>query len=373
MAVKADYYKLLGLQHGASEQEVKDAVRKSMREWRKRTEASDLAVRQEAELKVALIEEARRVLADPSARQKYDHQIQLEGVASAPEAQSGRQSRDWIEQANHYLSIGDYHSAAYAAREATHQQGASAESWWIRSRANAGLERFEDALFEAQQSVALEERNAAYRFHLGSVAESLKRHDQAISEYRVAAQLDPSESKYPLAIASVLLDNNHTADAIKIIEPVYFANTQDRTANLYLGRALIQTATRVPVRRNSESYTVTSKLELDQMRELVGKAKSLACPPQELIPAIADMEKHLDELESKRFHMPFGGAKHKGAAMSAVYAIASIGVLLFLSMISVTAGSGRGFLMFLIFASSGIGLFFLTYVPYWKVNARLVG
>ena len=65
MAVKVDYYDVLGIPRTASDDEIKEGVKKQMRQWRKRTEASDLGVRQEAEMRVKQIEEARAILTDP--------------------------------------------------------------------------------------------------------------------------------------------------------------------------------------------------------------------------------------------------------------------------------------------------------------------
>ena len=72
MAVEVDYYAILGIGRTAQKEAVEAAVKKSMREWRKRTEAADLSVRQEAELKVKWIEEARATLLDESKRRAYD-------------------------------------------------------------------------------------------------------------------------------------------------------------------------------------------------------------------------------------------------------------------------------------------------------------
>ena len=68
MAVEVDYYAVIGVDRKADKAAIEAAVKKSMREWRKRTEAADLSVRQEAEVKVKLIEGARTTLLDPGKR-----------------------------------------------------------------------------------------------------------------------------------------------------------------------------------------------------------------------------------------------------------------------------------------------------------------
>ncbi|WP_159067551.1 J domain-containing protein [Gordonia iterans] len=371
MAVKVDYYKVLGIQMGATDEQITEAVRKVSREWRKRTESSDIAVRQEAELRVAQINEARAVLTDPQQRQAYDAQLQREGVEAPKAVDTTNHGGDWLKQANHFLGIGDYHSAAYAAREATQQMGNSAESWWIRSRANAGLERYEDAIYEAQQATNLETNNPTYHFHLGFVAENLGRYDQAIREYQVASTIDPTEATYQLSIGSILLDLGKPREALGVLEPVYARNPGDQTANFYLGMALIDCAEQIPSLRNEDSYVVAAQAELDEMRSYCDKAKTLQNPPPEVVQGVTQLDEYLARMGTKRFHVPFGQARYRGPVASAITACFIMFVLFLLGIVGASTGTGGGFLWFLICIGVGVGVFFLTWVPNWKVNSRL--
>ena len=61
--------------------------------------------------------------------------------------------------------------AARAAQEAASSADRTAELWSILGRANAGLGRFDDAVFEAQRALQLEPDNLEYRYNLAETFE----------------------------------------------------------------------------------------------------------------------------------------------------------------------------------------------------------
>ena len=68
MAEKRDYYEVLGLQKGASEDEIKKAFRKMAMKYHPDRNPGD----KEAEEKFKEINEAYSVLSDPDKKNKYD-------------------------------------------------------------------------------------------------------------------------------------------------------------------------------------------------------------------------------------------------------------------------------------------------------------
>ena len=65
---KRDYYEVLGLQKGASDEEIKKAYRKLAKQYHPDLNPDD----PEAEAKFKEINEANQVLSDPDKRKKYD-------------------------------------------------------------------------------------------------------------------------------------------------------------------------------------------------------------------------------------------------------------------------------------------------------------
>lgn len=89
MAVSVNYYAELGLDPGASQEQLEADLRKLRRTWTNRASSgSDLDARQTAERKVALIREATETLLNAEKRAKYDKELKKNG---APEPSSQNQ------------------------------------------------------------------------------------------------------------------------------------------------------------------------------------------------------------------------------------------------------------------------------------------
>ena len=68
MAEKRDYYEVLGIQKGASEEEIKKAYKKLARKYHPDMNPGD----KEAEEKFKEVNEANEVLSDPEKKARYD-------------------------------------------------------------------------------------------------------------------------------------------------------------------------------------------------------------------------------------------------------------------------------------------------------------
>lgn len=385
MAVSVDYYALLKVSRDADKDAVEAAVKKSMREWRKRTEAADLSVRQEAELKVKQIEEARVTLLNQAKRAAYDRDLAA-GVKEPVQAQASADSSTggWLDQAESFLGQGDYHSAAYAARQATQAMGDSARSWWVRSRANAGLNDWQAALYEARQAVSLEENNADYAFHQGAVHESMGQYSEAINLFHRADSCDPSNPTYQLAIGGVHLQTGSPEKALPIIEAVYKKHPEDENANFYLGSALMELAERVPSVRDSGSYIVTSAEEISRMRDYASRARNTKVVDRDIRRAADEMLAYLAKMEEVKFRPPRDWAGNliamggdmgcAGAALGIVLTV----VIVFLPVILLISGfaafgdgnGGLGFLLLLGAGASGYWWWKQSWQPEWKHAKR---
>lgn len=84
MATMVNYYAELGLDPGASQEQLEASLKALRRTWTTRASTgADPAKRQKAEQMVALIREATEVLLDKSKRAKYDKQLDKKGAKSS--------------------------------------------------------------------------------------------------------------------------------------------------------------------------------------------------------------------------------------------------------------------------------------------------
>ncbi|GAC50402.1 tetratricopeptide repeat protein [Gordonia aichiensis] len=281
--VEVDYYELLGVPPTASEAEIEDASKRATRQWTKRASSPNIDVRHEAETKMKRLREAREaLLSGPQRRMAYDRDLQ-QGVvpAAAPVQQpaAAGSGTDWVATARAALAANDYHSAAYAAKEATTVLGGNAESWSLRSRANLGLGRVQDALYEARQATEIEINNAEYHFNLGNVHEQVKDWAKALKEYQVATQLDPSSFVYPLAQGSVLQQNGLLDQAIDMYRRVFANHQSSEPVRYYLAMALLEKAESIPKLQRNGGYAITQEAEIHPMGALAGEAQQLSRDP----------------------------------------------------------------------------------------------
>lgn len=369
MTIDIDPYSVLDVPGNASDEQIREAHKKQSRIWAKRAVSGDPSVREEAELRVGRLDTALDTLLDPARRPAFDGQRSRNDVqpSPAPTPVGGRgSSANWVEQAKDALAEGDYHSAAYAAREATHSTGDSAEAWILRSRANAGLGKLDDALYEVRQAITIEPHNPDFHFHAGLVHEELSQWEGALSSYRTAARLAPDEFIYPLAVGSVLLQNGLIDEALLTIEPVHAAYPTVRVVNFYLAQALLDKAESVPAMQGDGAYQVSSPGEITTMRALVGRAASLGLSDDDVDYRVRHIADYLDRMEKRTWavpRFPFGYSTFKAVAIPLV-----LGVVAF--MLFNSGAAGAGFVLLLFAVAAGGTTYGLCWVPGWKVNRR---
>ena len=78
-----NYYAELNISQSLSGEEMEAALRKAKKQWGLRLGAPALARRQEAERKVALIDEAAPILCDKAKKAKYDKELAKNGGAAS--------------------------------------------------------------------------------------------------------------------------------------------------------------------------------------------------------------------------------------------------------------------------------------------------
>ncbi len=382
-----DYYAILDVQRKASEADIRAGYHRQTQIWRIRAASSDTSVSEEAAKRLAMIEQAFKVLSNAQQRVAYDRQpvpmaVSMLSSVTSPVALP----EDSLQRAEYYLEQGDYHAAAGAAREAQSGQPNSAEAWSALSRAHAGQGSFDDAIYEGRRAVELAPQDPWKHGDLGFIYELAGKWNDALREYQQASTLDPDEPLYQLAAGGVLAENGQLQQALPIIERVYRADSNDETACFYYARILILLAEAVPQDKSDDGYAVTSEAEIQRMREYLGRASAVKHLDQETRQSIGGSEAYLQKMEGHTFNIPFSAWRALGSmtegydgSVGATFVMAIlVGLAALLPLWLIIGGiaamgsdqAGCGFIVLLV----GGGLCYVWYrsvwVPRWKVNAR---
>src|SRR5262249_34794728 len=243
------------------------------------------------------------------------------------------------------------------AGEASQGKGNNAATWSLRAQANLGLGRYEDAVYEGRQAVALEPGNPDYLFTLAQAQEAAGHGPAAIASYEALARLVPSNPSGMLGVASVLLRNNQAGSALQITEELRQRFPRDRTVGYYYGWALVQLAEQVPRVQEGGAFVITSAAEMSSMRGLLERAKA-ATNDGNIRHAIQDVEVYLDRMSGRTLHVR--------SDQPVRYLMLACGVLLVgLTFLSV---GGTGVLVVLVCLAVVAAMVAAAWVPQSKVN-----
>lgn len=358
MAVKVDYYELLEIPRNADAELITAAYKGKVRQWRKATNSPDLSRRQEAETWMARLKEANEVLNDQARRHAYDQELNTQGVEQAAPAPQGDGATDWVAEARSSLSRGDYHSAAYAAREATHTIGNSAESWMLRARASSGLGQDRDALYEARQATQITANDPEAHFQLGMIQEKLRDFGDALTSYRTSMRLDPSAPQYLVAVANIMSNHGQLGEALSLMKSNLGRFSGQPIVGDYYALLLIQKAEITPKYSGGGRYMITDASEINAMRPLIAEARQYNSDP-EIVKQLDSIDEFLNRAEEKVFSVPADGLLGKaGIVLSPLLILIVTG---FIDLLAV------GFLLAIV---AGVIVYLVCWVPRYKSNDR---
>lgn len=358
MAVKVDYYALLEVPRDADEDTITVAYKGKYRYWRKAMNSPDLSRRQEAETWMARLAEANEILKDPAQRQAYDRELNTQGVEQEAAAPRGDGAIDWVEEARGALSRGDYHSAAYAAREATHTIGNSAESWILRARASSGLEQNRDALYEARQATQITANDPEAHFQLGMIQEKLRDFADALTSYQTCMRLDPSAPQYLVAVANIMANHGQLGNALSLIKSNLERFSGNQLVGDYYALLLVQQAETIPNVNGRGRYMITGESEIQAMRPLIAEARHYNSDP-ETARHLDEIEAFLNRAEEHTFSVPADGL------------LGQAGILFSPLIILIVSGLfGILWLGFLVAIAAGFVVYKVSWVPRYKSNDR---
>jgi len=366
-----DYYLILDISPSSTEDEIRAAIRSSLREWQKRTGHPDLERRQGAEKRIKDIAEAEAVLFDPAKRSAYDR-TRTEKVREGTGRAEVDEDLNWMERTLLHLRHGDLRKAEYAAREATHQSPKNPDAWQLKAETSRELEKFDDAVYELEEATKLSPGDSSIVFDLANVFNDMGQYPQALAEYEHGRTLDPENFYFDIGKATVYLSTDQETEAIKILEPIRAANPGDDAANNYLAIAYHDRCVSIGTDIGGGSTLVTTAPDAEAVNVLMDKALALDITDPELKSLVVERQAETKELLEKSWifstYLEMNGFIE--FAKRSVFLFCA-GILLF----SMFASAGNAGSVLGIFVLGGIGYLLVQskwFVPGWKHNAYAV-
>ena len=366
-----DLYETLNVSPNADSSEIREAIKRERRLWRKRTGSAELSKKHEADRKMSRLAEAEDVLLDSTKRAEYDRQL----VAAPTPARTARPTNtgqiNWLEMALNYIEEGDYRSAAHAAKKVTRERSSSALAWAALSRANAGLGNYDDALFEACQAAKLKPDCAEYQYDLGSIYESMKSWSDALRSYQRGAELDPSNHLFPASMAGVFLQNDLPEKALPIVQALHEEHSDDGLVAWYYALTMRDMAMAVPSVRKDDTYLLTSAEEVEQMESFLRRGMHANHGDKDLETEFLETLRHVEKVRGFTFSTP---AFFEGISWFWALLLFLSPLLLFCGgLVIVSQGSaGRGLGAIALGCLAGFGLVRACWVPGWVRNKRWI-
>lgn len=368
-----NYYEILEVAPSADDEAIVAAAKKMRRVWAKRQGLADQERRHEAELRMRHIAEAERMLLDEARRGQYDQQLATykPPISSGPTLDLTNTAEGWLERTEAFLHIGDSHSANYAAREATTLTPQNDAAWALRAQTSLLLGNERDAVFELNEALRIRPDESAHHFDLGTIYESAGEWGNALTSFRAASQLDPSEPMFWVAQASVHLQNENTTEALSIMEQIVVQHPNNKIFNTYLALALHDASHDRWTLLTNGRWIITREEQIQPSRRDLTRALSLDFDDAELRESLNESLEMVTRAEQMKFRLPGRKAVEFGSELGFRGMIAGF-----------VFGYGMWFIVPLIFFASNplsgvvvtllvcVLLYAIAYKPMWFWNNK---
>ncbi|THV42457.1 hypothetical protein [Glycomyces buryatensis] len=358
-----DLYAVIGIAPSSTAEAIETKIKEQARLWNKRVNSPDINKRHEAENMIRLLDQARATLLDEAKRAEYDRELAADQSRRLPEQAAPTAGINWLDRAETALARNDYSSAAYAARQARELQGESAPVWAALYRSNLGLGNFQDALYEARQTLQYDPDDPDVHLDLGFINENLGDQPAALAAYQDAARHPDRSAQGQIGSAVVLAQMTRHDEALPILENLYSTAPPELDRNVtgdYLAEVLILSAEAVPANRDGDEYYITSSMEVAAMAPRSTRALEVAHDPE-----VRERARYLDNyvrsVQQKRFWPGF-------PVKNTVLAV----IVFFLASSCSSLSESAGLITF--FALVGCGLYIWyqvssRYKYQWEINA----
>lgn len=213
-----NFYELLGINQGASEDEIRAKLKEKKRIWTQRQNAPKPEQQQEASNNLRLIPEIEATLLNSAKRATYDKQSISAPQQKAHVDMSKIEAENLVQEGWRLLSVGNVPDALMVATKATEVQGNNPDAWALLGYTKAQWGEVDDAIYEYKRAIKLRPNDATFYYDLGCIYENIEHWKDAMQQYERAAKIDPSTPVYRASMGSVFIKNEMYQEGIQLLE-----------------------------------------------------------------------------------------------------------------------------------------------------------
>lgn len=352
-----NYYELLGINQGASEDEIRVKLKEKKRIWTQRQNAPKPEQQQEASNNLRMVPEIDETLLNSEKRAAYDKQLRTSPKEEAHVDTTIIESEDLIQEGWRLLSVGNVPDALMVATKATELQGNNPDAWALLGYCKAQWGEIDDAIYEYKRAIKLRPNDASFYFDLGGIYENGEQWKDAMQQYQRAEQIDPSKIVYRAAMGSVFIKNEMYQEGINLLQECVEEEPDNEGYKYLLAVAYTESTyqnwTYIP--EGSEvnvppGYYATQKSHVQEAEKFIAKAEQLSVD-DEIVEHIREVKKNIEAMDNRKFYGNW----------------IVTGIWILFGLFAITA-NGVGFI-FLAIAGFYI---FASRPPQYKLNRKLI-
>ena len=303
-----NYYDLLEIPQNATEEQIREAIKKCRRTWNNRANNPDGKIRADAEQHVHDIAEAEKVLLDPTQRNKYDYDL-----AHAPKISSHSNMDDedeLIERAINLADLENYTEAQALLQQVVSHNPQNAQAWYLYGLVCRDLKDTHKAKECFTAATKLEPQNDEFFKELGFSYIDENDGEAAYEAFQQALACKPEEKEYKVYCAECLRVIGRYKEAYQIAQEAIDEGQKDEFAtDIYIGICAAYLNSSVSNNKPAGKYLITNEHQLQFAKEMLFKMKSVSCATEDARSSIQRAENMINDAENTRFDSMYGDVK----------------------------------------------------------------
>jgi len=304
----SNYYELLGINQGASEDEIRTKLKEKKRLWTQRQNAPKPEQQQEATNNLRLVPEIESTLLSHDNRATYDKKLQSAPKEEAHVDVDKIKSEDLVKQGWQLHSVGKAHDALFLAIKATGVQGDNPDAWALLGYSKAQVGEIDDAIYEYKRAINLRPNDATFYFELGGIYENIENWDDALRQFKQATQIDQNTPVYFAGIGNAYIRKGLFQDGIAILKDCVQKEPDNKSFKSlltagYIDSAIQENWTYIPEGTESNVvpglYYATEKSHIEHAENAIAQAEQLNI--DEFSKEIENVKKEIEKQKKRMF------------------------------------------------------------------------